>query len=261
MTYTRQLNYLDLILRNNKLPHALLFYGADAVGIKQIVQALIFRINTPDSNWADFNIDNQLSYSIKNGSNPDVFLVKLIAGKKEIGIAQIRALKNFLSQSPLVLAKKAAIIENAECLTEEAWNALLKTLEEPSPNSIIFLISSGIRSIPKTIVSRTLVVPFNSPAISPKTAESDIIKKLAGRGGIYLYEKFDLAEKIAASGRPAEFLDEWMVALHARLESNSNSQENIIFQIKLILKTKGLISKTNANPKLMLERLILETHV
>jgi len=192
MTYTRQLNYLNLILRNNKLPHALLFYGADANGIREITQALIFRINTPGSSWADFNTDNQLSYSIKNESNPDVFSVKITAGKKEIGIAQIRALKSFLSQSPLVLAKKAAIIENAECLTEEAWNALLKTLEEPSPNSIIFLISSGIRSIPKTIVSRTLVAPFNSSAISPKIAESDIIEKLAGRGGIYLYEKFDL---------------------------------------------------------------------
>ena len=252
---------MDLILRNNKLPHALLFYGADAVGIKQIVQALIFRINTPGSDWADFNTDNQLSYSIKNESNPDVFLVKLIEGKKEIGIAQIRALKSFLSQSPLVLAKKAAIIENAHRLTEEAWNALLKTLEEPSPHSIIFVISSGIRSIPKTIVSRTLVVPFNLSAISPKIAESDIIKKLAGRGGIYLYEKFDLAEKIAASSHPAEFLDGWMMTLHSRLELNSSSQENILAQIKLILKTKGLVSKTNANPRIMLERLILETHI
>lgn len=252
---------MDLILRNNKLPQALLFCGADAVGIKQIVQALIFRINTPGSSWADFNTDSQLSHSIKNESSPDVFGVKLLEDKKEVGIAQIRALKSFLSQSPLALSRQAAIIENAERLTEEAWNALLKTLEEPSPNSIIFIISSGIRSIPKTIVSRTLVVPFNSPAISPKIAESDIIKKLAGRGGIYLYEKFDLAEKIAASGRLAEFLDEWMVTLHSRLESNNNSQENIIFQIKLILKTKGLISKTNANSKLMLERLILETHI
>lgn len=259
--YHRQLNYLDLILKNNKLPHALLFYGADAVGLKQIVQALIFRINTPASNWADFNTDNQLSHSIKNESNPDVFPVKIITGKKEIGIAQIRALKNFLSQSPLVLAYKAAIIESAERLTEESWNALLKTLEEPSPHSIIFVISSGISPIPKTIVSRTLVVPFNLPAISPKIAESDIIKKLAGRGEVSLYEKFDLADKIAASGRLAEFLDEWMMALHARLESNSNSQENILSQINLILKTKGVVSKTNANPKLMLERLILETHI
>lgn len=258
--YARQLNYLNLILKNNKLPHALLFYGADAVGIKQIVQALIFRINTPASSWADFNTNNQLSHSIKTDSHPDVFLVKLIAGKKEIGIAQIRALKNFLAQSPLVLAYKAAIIESAHCLTEEAWNALLKTLEEPSPHSIIFVVSSGLSPIPKTIVSRTLAVPFNLSAISPKIAESDIIKKLADSGGTSLYQKFDLAEKIVASGRLAEFLDEWMTALHARLESNSNSQEDILAQIKLILKTKVLISKTNVNPKLMLEQLILENH-
>lgn len=259
--YTRQLNYLDLVLKNNKLPHALLFYGADAIGIKQIVQALVFRINTPASVWADFNKDNQLSYSITTESHPDVFTVKILDGKKEIGIAQIRALKNFLAQSPLVLAKKAAIIESAHRLTEESWNALLKTLEEPSPNSIIFVISSGISPIPKTIVSRTLVVPFTWPAISPQIAENDIIKKLAGQGGISINEKFDLAEKIVASDRLAEFLDEWMMVLHARLKSNSNSPEDILAQINLILKTKGLISKTNANPKLMLERLILETHI
>ncbi len=252
---------MDLILRNNKLPHALLFYGADTDGIKQIAQALIFRINTPASSWADFNTDNQLSHTIKNESNPDVFLVKLTAGKKEIGIAQIRALKSFLSQSPLVLAKKAAIIENAHRLTEEAWNALLKTLEEPSPNSIIFVISSGIGSIPKTIISRALVVPFNLTAISAKIVESDIIKKLAGSDDISIYEKFDLAEKIAASDRLAEFLDEWMLVLYSQLKSNSHSQENILTQIKLILKTKGLVSKTNANPRIMLERLILETHI
>ena len=98
---------------------------------------------------------------------------------------------------------KAVIIEEAEFLNEESWNAILKTLEEPSGNAVIFISSSGISAIPKTVLSRVLSMPFYSVDDAKKQsgAQNDIIiSRLLNMSGMSVAEKFDLAEKIASSG-------------------------------------------------------------
>ncbi len=259
MTYTRQLNYLDLVLKNNKVPHAFLFYGPDQPAMKAVAQNFIYRVNASVDNWEAFSTEDELSNKIKTETHPDIFAVKKLEGKREIGIAQIRALRNFLSQSPFSLSTKAAIIEGAESLTEESYNALLKSLEEPAPSNIIFLISSGLVKLPKTIVSRVIAMPFPQTVDKPAPIENDIIRQLRGAPSLSVSDRFQLAEKIAKSENIPEVLNEWLLFLRSSI-FNAKSVENAktALNISSILKTKEIIISTNANSRLMLECLMLK---
>lgn len=259
--YERQLKYFDLLIKNNSLGHAFLFYGPDIPAQKQIAQAVIFRVNRPDSNRSDFLDQDQLARSLKNESHPDVFMVKKQEDKKEIGIGQIRALKNFVYRTPLNLSVKAVIIEEAHLLSEESWNALLKVLEEPAQHTILFLISSGQNSIPKTILSRVNSVPFLSPQMVEAVnfnAENDIIvNKLIKEQYQSLAEKFEAVEKIISSENALKLLDAWMIFFRNQLLKNTTHQPRIISNIQAILKAKNMIVTTNVNARLVLENLVL----
>lgn len=263
--YERQLKYFDLLIKNNSLGHAFLFYGPDISAQKQIAQAVVFRVNRSGLNWSDFLDQDQLVHSLKNESHPDVFTVKKQEDKKEIGIGQIRALKNFVYHTPLNLSVKAVIIEEAHLLSEESWNALLKVLEEPAQHTILFLISSGQNSIPKTILSRVSSVPFLSPqlveAVNFKAEDDIIVNKLIKARYASLTEKFEAIEKIIASENGLKLLDAWMIFLRNQLFENTNNQSGIVLNIQAILKAKNMISATNVNARLVLENLILEIRI
>ena len=246
--YQRQLKYLDLILENNKVPHAFLFYGRDAVYLKNIAKDFLARLN--EAGYAE---------SIKAEIHPDTLFVKRQADKKNIAIAQVRAVKDFSARTPLTLKKKGVFIEEAQYLNEESWNALLKTLEEPSASTVIFLISADLNSIPKTITSRVLILPFQASAdnlTKLASGNSDIIlSKLAGLEKLTLAERFDLAEKLAEHENKVEILDAWLVKW--RCELVLAKDKSIALKIENVAKTKNILATTNANPRLVLENLFL----
>ena len=66
MIYSKQLNYLDLIIRNGKFPHAFLFYGRNKNYQTDLAKACVFRINCPGSNWQDFDRSRKRIYLFKN---------------------------------------------------------------------------------------------------------------------------------------------------------------------------------------------------
>ncbi len=258
MIYSRQLNYLDLIIKNNKVPHAFLFYGRDMLYISNLAKSCAFRINCPGAGWKDFESKNDLAEKIKKESHPDLFVVRRLEDKKDIAISQIRALRDFISKTPLELNFKTVVIEEAESLNEESWNAILKTLEEPSVNSVIFVLSSGISGIPKTVLSRVVSMPFYD-ADNPKRqsgAKNDIIlSKLASITGMSIVEKFDLAEKIALSGNAAIILDDWLLDLRSCILENPGKK--LSESIGKIMGAKSILASTNASARLVLENLFL----
>ena len=73
--------------------------------------------------------------------------------ESDSGIAEVRAVKTFLSRKPFASPKKAVVIEG-DLLTLEAQNALLKTLEEPPQNSVIFILTTTEDKLLPTILSR-----------------------------------------------------------------------------------------------------------
>jgi DNA polymerase-3 subunit delta' len=96
---------------------------------------------------------------IQSGNHPDVRVIGLAAGKKEISIQQIRTIEkelNFRSFS----GKKIALIDPATLMNLPAQNALLKTLEEPPPESLLILVASNTGGLLPTLRSRCLRISF-----------------------------------------------------------------------------------------------------
>lgn len=87
--------------------------------------------------------------------HPDLLILK---AENSIGISQIRELKKWLILKPYCADNKIAIILQAEMLTLPAQNALLKTLEEPTKNSLIILISPNAQLLLATIISRCQLI-------------------------------------------------------------------------------------------------------
>ncbi|MBI4120380.1 MAG: hypothetical protein HY454_02840 [Parcubacteria group bacterium] len=248
--YTRQLNYLDAILKSGCVPHAFLFHGPDQAACRLVARSFIRRLKNPSlKSWSETDVDVQ--------ANPDIYLVQKLPDKKEIGIGQIRLLRTFISRSAWGGRFKAAVVEDAHFLSEEAWDALLKTLEEPPPASVIFLLSASINVIPKTIISRALCLNFANPTISPPPKGDIIIDKLID-GGLSVIECLTAAEKLAQDANLPELVDGWLINLRRQLLSRSDRRAELITAIGAVVKAKQIITTTNANPRLILENLLLQ---
>jgi len=98
---------------------------------------------------------------IRNGLGKEDYLNLIKSGYEIIKIAQIRNIKNFLSQKSINSEKKIILIIDAHLLNEAASNCLLKTLEEPS-NGIFILLTSKLNLLLDTIISRCQIVRFRS---------------------------------------------------------------------------------------------------
>jgi hypothetical protein len=113
--------------------------------------------------------------------------------KKDIGISQVRDVRMFAASGPIQAAHSVIIIEDAELLSSGAGNGLLKTLEEPHPQTVIFLTATDIDRVPATIISRAQCIsvsPVSDDTIralcmGTKDISSDMVVALsAGLPGI-----------------------------------------------------------------------------
>ena len=104
-----------------------------------------------------------------------------------IGIDAVREIKNFLWQKPNVSARRTLIINDAELMTTEAQNALLKVTEEPPISSLLILVTSDIESILPTIASRLPKMYFGAvpeKEIAAWLGNAKIAKQAMGKPGL-----------------------------------------------------------------------------
>lgn len=138
------------LTKTNNLGHGYIFYGPSMVGKKTFAQTLARSLASqapaaPRSEAVLYDAKIIDLASMKQ-LNPNT--------KDSIGIDAIREIKNFLWQKPTVSSRRTLIIDEAELLTAEAQNALLKVTEEPPLSSLLLIISSDIDGLLPTIVSR-----------------------------------------------------------------------------------------------------------
>lgn len=105
--------------------------------------------------------DDESSQMQIGETHGDFHVISKPADKKNISIEQIRDFIKDLSLSSFLGLHKIGVIKQAESLSEEAANSLLKTLEEPRKNVVIILITNNLDSLPQTIVSRSQVLNFS----------------------------------------------------------------------------------------------------
>ncbi|MGR3220059.1 MAG: DNA polymerase III subunit delta' [Candidatus Anammoxibacter sp.] len=149
------------IIKKSHLAHAYIFFGMDGVGKSLFAQQLTKTLNC---NAVDFDSCGKCvsCRKIEAGSSPDIMWVSLQKGKKLLGIDDVRAVQDSAALKPVESNHKIFIIREADKLSEEALNCLLKTLEEPPPATMIILLIQSLDSLPETIVSRCQVIRFRS---------------------------------------------------------------------------------------------------
>jgi DNA polymerase-3 subunit delta' len=209
------LKFLEKGLINQKVAQTYLFCGPKNVGktavAKQLINFLICE------NYQKYQLANDIDLNLnlgcgqcsicrqyQKGIYADLYLLerqidpKTEKHKKNITINQIRELHDSLSRHAFGNSYKIVLIPEAESLSEEASNGLLKILEEPTPKTVFILITTTKDFILPTVLSRSQIINFTS------VSRSEIYDFLLTRGATRTVAK-ELAA--VACGRPTRALD------------------------------------------------------
>lgn len=154
--HERAVRALQRALDGNRLPHALLITGPDGVGKKHLALELAKALNCVGEHPPCGTCIH--CHQIEIGSHPDISVVERPDGKENILIGQVRELRDVASLRPFQGRRKVYIVAGAESLTDQAADALLKTLEEPQPQLTMVLTASEAEGLPATVVSRCRVI-------------------------------------------------------------------------------------------------------
>ena len=154
-----QLDILRLALANNRLHHAYLFTGPEGVGKRTTALALAKALHCTEKS-GDFCGRCAECARVMARNHPDVRVIERLANKKEISIQQIRDMEKELRYRSFSGGRKIAIIDPATLLNPASQNALLKTLEEPPPDSLLILIAASAGALLPTLRSRCLQLSF-----------------------------------------------------------------------------------------------------
>lgn len=154
---------LQRVLRGkipDKVPHAFLFTGSRGLGKTSTARIIAKAINCERRKGTEIEPCNKCASctSINNGSNLDVLEID---GASNRGIDEIRDLREKIRLSPVQSKKKIYIIDEVHMLTAEAFNALLKTLEEPPAHAYFILCTTEAEKVPQTIGSRCFQLSFS----------------------------------------------------------------------------------------------------
>ena len=154
--HKQQKNILLRALSSQRIAHAYLFSGPDGIGKRMMALAFARALLCENGTSC-----GECSACIKVGHNIHPDIHRLDADDTSIKIDQIRTLQQELSLRPLEGSYKICLIDGAEHFTIGAANALLKTLEEPQPGTLIILLTNRPEKLLPTIRSRCQHLPFS----------------------------------------------------------------------------------------------------
>lgn len=153
-------NDLKQVLQNNHISHSYMFIGNKGIGkskfAKEFAKGILCNI---DINKPCLSCKSCIEFD--NNNNPDFYYTDL-REENSIKIETIRLMQKKVQELPIVSKRKVYIIDDAEYMTKEAQNCLLKTIEEPPEFVTVILITSNENRILNTIKSRCLKIYFNS---------------------------------------------------------------------------------------------------
>ena len=180
-------------VEQGKISHAYLFSGPRGTGKTSVAKIFAKAMNCPNQKGGEPCNECYICEAITNGSLEDVIEIDAASNN---GVDEIRDIRDKSTYAPSLAPHKVYIIDEVHMLSAGAFNALLKTLEEPTENVVFILATTELHKIPATILSRVQRFEFKSiktPAIQ------DHLKAVLDKEGID-YEE----EAVAIIARRAE---------------------------------------------------------
>jgi len=195
-------------LKNQRIAHAYIFAGPRGVGKTSTARLLAKAVNCEKQPAINPCNDCHTCKSITEGHSLDVIEID---GASNRGIDEIRNLRENIRFSPAASRYKIYIIDEVHMLTKEAFNALLKTLEEPPSHAIFIFATTEIHKVPLTILSRCQRFDFKR---IPVTRIQEMLQKITKAEKIKIDDEALLliARKADGSMRDAESILDQMVS-------------------------------------------------
>jgi len=158
--HEKKIEIIRKTMAKKRIAHAYLFSGIQAIGKRTLAGEFIKAINCEKADSLNDSCGECASCrKINHGSHPDVFSVE--ANGQFIRIDSIREMQKRITCKPLEARMRAFIIDDADKMNDQAANALLKMLEEPSEANILILVTARPYYLPSTIASRCQHMRFN----------------------------------------------------------------------------------------------------
>ena len=192
---------LEKICKANKIAHSYIFLGKQGIGKKLIAKEFSKKILCLNEQTGCNNCKSCIEFETEN--HPDFKII--VPDGKNIKIEQIRDFQSKVYEKPVISLKKVYIIDDADLMTKEAQNCLLKTLEEPPSYVVIILIVSNDSKLLNTIKSRCIKIVFSSLNLSElkqfikdENIENKILERSDGsiKKLIHITENKDLYKEI-----------------------------------------------------------------
>ncbi len=235
-------------IKLNKLSHSYLFIGTDGIGKKMIAKEFAKMILCIENEKYCNRCKSCIEFDTDN--NPD--FISIEPDGANIKIEQIRQMQKKILEAPIISQKKVYIIDNADLMTREAQNCILKTLEEPPEYVTIILIGSKEDNFLSTIKSRCSIIKFqNIPNVQikqymKKTYDIDVSENILQLclGSIGKAEKYkdkqELYDNIFQIINNVEKMDMIDFLKKANLIYQSQDEKNdILDSINIILFNKS----------------------
>jgi DNA polymerase-3 subunit delta' len=291
----KAVTFLERVIRNDAVSHAYIFFGPSQVGKRTLAElfarAIISGGNFDADELEEGGVNDEYRLDLKIVS-PVTEEKGGVLKQKDISISQIREASQFLIQYPYLNRKKILIINDAHKMTVSAQNCLLKVLEEPNSTSMLILVAEKIDNILTTLQSRCQKVSFVLVSEAEirktifnegKSVEEGVLLLGMGRPGhvieilhgdnivaekiaeleslsriteMSLTSRLQMAEKYSKNiPETVGMLRAWIWKLYNEKETVGVTDPHVV--IKEIEKCIEMMVSTNANARLVLEKLFL----
>ena len=182
-------------VEQDKISHAYLFSGPRGTGKTSVAKIFAKAMNCPNQVGGEPCNNCYICQAVTDGSLEDV--IEMDAASNN-GVDEIRDIRDKSTYAPSIAKYKVYIIDEVHMLSTGAFNALLKTLEEPTPNVVFILATTELHKIPATILSR--VQRFEFKSIKTQDIRDHIFQILEKEGIDYETEAVEIIARRAEGG-------------------------------------------------------------